>query len=376
MKRFLPFFAVICLGTLAFAQSTPAISQLFAFFCNRDFSSCPNGMEPTRPLLQLSDGNFYGVTWWAGQGTSNAGGAVFKITPAGQVTVVHTFQPGRKGNFPKGENPVLGFAEGPDGFLYGATESGGAHAAGVMYKVSRSGSGFKVLHNFCSLSGCPDGPGPLLLAKDGNFYGVVNFTIFKITPAGAWSLLHAMDPNTEGVGLSLIQASDGNFYGVGLLYPERGTVFRVTPAGDFTLLQEFAQFGRITSNLIQASDGNFYGATSGTIFQMTPSGSLQTIHNMTDAEGFSPVQLLQASDGNFWGLSGFRNGSIFAIDFSGNSLQSAAFDCAADGCFPQGMLQAKDGRFYGTAISGGHAPGQNPLGTVFKVDAGLPPPVH
>lgn len=372
-------FAVWCvlLATASLAQpSTPSISQVTFFFCNQNFTSCPNGFDPTLAPIQLSDGNLYVVTWWAGQGNPNAGGTVFRTAPSGQGLVIHTFQPtSAGGGFRNGEHPVIGFAQGTDGNLYGTTEQGGASNSGVMYKLSRTGS-FQVLYNFCSVSGCPDGPGPLTLASDGNFYGGEFHTIFRLTPQGQWTLLHALNPTTEGTAGAVIQASDGNFYGAGWLN-DHGTIFRVTPSGEFTIIFEFSQIGEgISSNLIQASDGNLYGATnltgSGTgIFRCSLSGNLAFIHQMTEQEGYDPIQLLQASDGNLWGLSDFRNGSFFAVTLSGGSLVSGPFDCSTTGCDPMGMIEGRDGNFYGTAIQGGSAPGLNPEGTVFKIAAGL-----
>src|SRR5208337_4737538 len=124
------------------------------------------------------------------------------------------------------------------------------------------------------------------------------------------------------------QASDGNFYGAGSLSLDRGTIFRVTPSGQFTILQQFQYGIVVTSNL------------------------------------------LQASDGNLWGLSDFRNGSFFAVTLGGASLTSGAFNCNTTGCQPQGMIEGRDGNFYGTAINGGTSPG-NSEGTVFKIAAGL-----
>jgi len=131
-----------------------------------------------------------------------------------------------------------------------------------------------------------------------------------------------------------------------------------------------------SSNLLQASDGNIYGATSGSgtgtgIFRMSLSGNLEFIHEMTDEEGYSPLQLLQASDGNLWGLSDFRNGSFFAVTLNGESVTSGAFTCAVTGCAPTGMIEGRDGNFYGVAEMGGNAPGLNAAGTVFKIAAGL-----
>jgi len=151
MKLALVLLAVLLLMTASFAQpSSPAISQVVAFWCNQDFSICPIGFDPTLPPIQLSDGNLYVATWWAGQGSSNAGGTIFRTGPFGQGIVIHTFQAGSiSGGFPNGEHPVIGFAQGADGNLYGVTEQGGAYNDGVMYKLARNGS-FQVLYNFCS----------------------------------------------------------------------------------------------------------------------------------------------------------------------------------------------------------------------------------
>jgi uncharacterized repeat protein (TIGR03803 family) len=374
MKTTFGLIVVLALATTCFGQ--PSISQVVAFWCNQGFSSCPNGFDPTLAPIQLSEGNLYVATWWAGQGNPNAGGTIFRTAPGGQGFVIHTFQPASlNGGFPNGEHPVIGFVQGTDGNLYGTTEQGDTHNFGVMYKLTRTGS-FQVLYNFCSISGCPDGPGPLTLASDGNFYGGEFHTIYRITPQGSWSLVHALDPSTEGVAGALIQASDGNFYGAGWLN-DKGTIFRVTPSGAFTILYQFQLGEGVSSNLLQASDGYIYGGTGlsgpGTgIFKMSLSGNLEFIHQMTDGEGYSPIQLLRASDGNLWGLSDFRNGSFFSITLGGASLTSGPFNCNTTGCQPQGMTEGRDGNFYGTAISGGNMPGLNPEGTVFKIAAGLP----
>jgi uncharacterized repeat protein (TIGR03803 family) len=375
MKAGLVLLSLLLLTAVSFSQA-PAITQVMSFDCNQGFTQCPNGFDPTLPPIQLSDGFLYVATWWAGQGNPNAGGTIFRTGQLGQGFVIHTFQPTTPaGGFANGNHPVISLGKGNDGSLYGVTEQGGAQNSGVMYKLARNGS-FQLLYNFCSQPNCPDGPGRLTLASDGNFYGGYFHTIFRITPQGVWSLVHALNPTTEGMASSVIQASDGNFYGAGSVGTEQGTIFRVTPSGEFTILQEFQIGLGVSSNLLQATDGYIYGATglsgAGTgIFRMSLSGQLEFIHQMTDGEGYSPLQLMQASDGNLWGLSDFRNGSFFAVTLSGTSVTSGAFTCASTGCQPQGMTEATDGNFYGTAISGGQGTG-NPEGTVFKIAAGLP----
>ena len=372
------FLAMVCLAQTP--DSTPTISQVFAFYCNANFTSCPYGMDPTLSPLQLANGNLYGVTWWAGQGNPNAGGTVWKVTTAGKASVVHTFQPNVAGKFPRGENPVIGFVQGSDHNLYGISESGGTTNQGVMYKQLPTGR-FQVLHNFCTGS-CADIQGPIILGKDGNFYGVqVSGTaIFKITPLGAYSVVHTLDAETEGRAGILIQGKDGNFYGTGSIgsaCEERGTVFKMTPSGTFTILTTFGQLEFAGDTLVQASDGNFYGAVGSSIFQLKPSGAVTTIYNLQGEDGYSVVQMQQASDGNLWVLTSDggpqpeRTGAVFAVTTGSTNVAEAYFNCASTGCSPAGMMQASDGAFYGIGAQGGHAAGQNPLGTVFKIDAGL-----
>ena len=339
MRPTLTFVATLCFVTASFVSapaSTPTISQLFVFACNADFSSCPDGMDPTLAPIQLGDGNFYGVTWWAGQNNANAGGTVWRVTPTGQASVVRTFKPGLNGLFLKGEQPVIGFAQGADRNLYGITESGGTTNQGVMYRLTTAKI-FKVLHNFCTQS-CTDIPGPIILGQDGNFYGV----------------------QCEG-----------------------GAIFQMTPAGQITILHTFSDLQLVYGNLVGASDGNFYGAVEyggqTNIFLMTPTGSVTLIYQLQSGEGAAVVSLLQASDGNLWGLTTdggpqpARPGAVFAVTLQGVSVTSAAFNCATTGCSPSGMIQGTDGALYGIGGVGGNAPGANAMGTLFKIEAGLPP---
>src|ERR1700694_4840528 len=57
----------------------------------------PGGLRPFAPLIQATDGNFYGTTQ-AG-GASNVG-TVFKITPSGTKTVIHSFSFSSEGGNP------------------------------------------------------------------------------------------------------------------------------------------------------------------------------------------------------------------------------------------------------------------------------------
>ena len=129
-----------------------------------------------------------------------------------------------------------------------------------------------------------------------------------------------MTARTTGIAPNnLIQGSDGNFYGTTTLggASNAGTVFRVTPAGEFTTLYAFAGGvgGQTPLGLVQGSDGNFYGTTTlggaattrdnpgyGTMFQVTPTGEFTLLYSFVNGnDGANPSLLIQGSDGNFYG---------------------------------------------------------------------------
>ena len=120
---------------------------------------------------------------------------------------------------------------------------------------------------------------------------------------------------TDGAGPkgALVQAVNGNFYGTTSGGVSSGTVFEITPAGTLTTLHSFegADGASPFDALIQATDGNFYGTTTqggtstacsfgcGTVFKITPAGTLTTLHSFESTDGSSPYAgLIQATDGN------------------------------------------------------------------------------
>ena len=176
--------------------------------------------NPRAPLIQGSDGNFYGTSPVGGNTQTDNGGAVFRCTPGGVVTVLHAFSD------PEGRDPEGGVVQGSDGNFYGTTEAGGSANFGVVYRVTPAG-GFTVLHTFTGTA-APDGSGgqpfgEMILARDGNFYGTTRGggafsigTIFKLTPAGVLTTVYNF-PNEGTTGAqpqgTLLEGSDGNFYG-------------------------------------------------------------------------------------------------------------------------------------------------------------------
>ncbi len=89
--------------------------------------------DPRAPLIQASNGNFYGTSYEGG-GDTNAG-TIFEFTPAGVVTVLHSFV-GGAGN--TGDRPYDGLLQGSDGNFYGTTEYGGTAELGTVFKITPS----------------------------------------------------------------------------------------------------------------------------------------------------------------------------------------------------------------------------------------------
>lgn len=184
---------------------------------------------------------------------------------------------------------------------------------------------------------------------------------------------------------NLVQGTDGEFYGVGFRSApnDGGSIFKVSPSGTVTPIYIFCRRmpcrdGKAPNGLVLASDGNFYGTTEfggefgvGTIFQLTPSGSMTTLFNFCTGQscpsGVAPVgELVQGSDGALYGttLSGgdHDGGTVFRFTLSGvfttlYSFCSQSPNCA-DGTNPiAGLVQASNGLFYGTTSRGGATPG-------------------
>jgi uncharacterized repeat protein (TIGR03803 family) len=351
-------------------------------------------------LIQAIDGNFYGTTYDGGNTTacSNGCGMAYKMTPGGSVTILHTFV----GGATDGAHAYSPLIQASDGNFYGTTVYGGGGGCtlepggcGTVFKMTPAGT-VTILHAF--MSGATDGASPLtalIQAIDGNFYGTTVEggdtarcyygcgVAFKMTPGGSVTILHAfVGGATDGFRphAPLIQASDGNFYGTTTLggnttcgtfrFPNQdcGTAFRMTPSGTTTTLHAFAGVtdGYSPHGLIQARDGNFYGTTAwggnvgctssvtfgcGTIFKMTSTGTVTILSSFSATDGFhSPDGLIQATDGNFYGTtyggaSPPHAGAVFKMTPAG----TVTFPHSFTSCPPTGALvQATDHSFYGS----------------------------
>ncbi len=389
---------VLCAAT-AIPSAAQTLTTLASF-------NGTNGAYPyPMSLVQGTDGNFYGT---ASQGGGSSAcilgcGTVFKITPGGALTTLHTFA------FTDGAFPLVGLTQGTDGNFYGTTSEGEANngfctqGCGTVFKITPGGT-LTTLHNFGFSDGALPAAG-LIQATDGNFYATTagggnpfqDGTVFKITLAGTLTTLHLFDGINANFVLgdgysptgSLVQGTDGNFYGTTESGPVGasccGTVFKITPGGTLTTLHEFQGYPTDGSfpyqaGLVQGTDGNLYGTTSqggandrGTVFKITPGATLTTLYSFSSSTADQPrAGLVLGTDGNFYGTT---SATIFKITPTGSPTTLYTF-CSQTGCTdgaagPQGagLLQATDGNFYGTTAEGG----ANGQGTVFRLAVGLAP---
>jgi uncharacterized repeat protein (TIGR03803 family) len=263
----------------------------------KSFNRTTDGALPASGLLRGKDGNLYGTTTTGG---TNGGGTIFRLSPATNTfAVIRHLKSTTDGAGPKGT-----LVQGPDGYLYGTTNSGGATSGGTIFKINTSGTEFNVLHAFVAAT---EGSKPEtgLVFKDSVFYGITgtNSRFFKINPQGYFTVIKAFASTADGStpAGSLILGTDGAFYGA--MYNggahSRGTIFKITTAGVITNLWHLngaADGGYPRGGLLQGSDGAFYGTTQsggatghGVIFRITTTKAysvLRSFNILTD--GGSP----------------------------------------------------------------------------------------
>ncbi len=209
-----------------------------------------------------------------------------------------------------------------------------------------------VLRNLAVTDGAtPSAPAPIIRASDGNFYGVISAggvgdrgTVFRLTPGGQFSVLYAFQSQSEGIlPKAIIQGQDGNLYGItrgGGANPTTpagaGVFFRLTLSGAYTKLYEFdtgaPNEGKFPSALVQGSDGNFYGLTR-------DGGSV-------------------GNYGTFFRLSanGQTRTTLFAFTTGDGPGQSPEAQ----------LIVGSDGNFYGLTNRGGASGGDGGNGSIFQ----------
>jgi len=203
------------------------------------------------------------------------------------------------------------------------------------------------------------------VAKRSNWKTACAFFLFALaaiaSPAQSFTTLASFDGANGALPYygALVQGFDGNLYGTtdeggtNCAPYGCGTVFRITPEGTLTTLYSFcAQSGcpdgeEPYAGVVQATDGNFYGTTvyggdhnSGTVFKITPQGTLTRLYSFCArsncSDGANPIAgLVRAGDGNFYGTTAaggaHDSGTVFKITQAGTLTTIYSF-CAQAGC--------------------------------------------
>ncbi|MGA7968286.1 MAG: choice-of-anchor tandem repeat GloVer-containing protein [Terriglobales bacterium] len=258
-----------------------SFKHLYVFTGDKNES---RGAVPQRGMIMDARGNLYGTTFEGG--THQNAGTVFRLTPSGAEKVLYSFT-----GFPDGGWPNDGLVQDSRGNFYGTTSEGGdlskcPNGCGVVFELSPDGTE-TVLHAFeAGLDGAIPIAG-LTIDSLGNLYGTTDSggagcwatggcgTVFKIDPNGNETVLYSFTGGMDGSEpySRVVLDAQGNLYGntylgggSGSCYFGCGTVFRLTPAGQETVLYRFsggADGAAPSADLIMDASGNLYGTTTG-----------------------------------------------------------------------------------------------------------------
>jgi uncharacterized repeat protein (TIGR03803 family) len=360
---------------LALGQGAYQYERLKSFGDPNASGGHPNG------LIQARDGAFYGTTSYGG---ANNAGTVFRINRDGSgYRTLHSFT-GTDGD---GSNPGAALVEGQDGVLYGTTGRGGNGSGGIVFRINKDGSEYKVVHSFGGDSHNiwsewnPNSP--LLEGSDGVLYGTTSTGgVFRIGRTGeSYGVLLG---NVGSYPSGLIEGRDGFLYGRSYHGGEKGfgMIFKIGKDGNgFRVLHSFmggkddGQYG--AGELLEASDGFLYGTTywggadgDGTVFRLNTQGGEYTLLRSGAVGAPEHTRLSEGRDGTLYGLSLWGgsqgNGALFKLNKDGSGY-SVLISFHTDGgeVAPTGSLVLDSA---GALIGTTQFDGVHRAGTVFQVD--------
>jgi uncharacterized repeat protein (TIGR03803 family) len=287
-------------------QLTPGSNGSWTETILHQFSASWDGGEPQELTFDAA-GNLYGEAYTGGL---NNTGTVFTLNRSAgwQERLLYNFGPINGGD---GTDPTGVSTLDSAGNFYGATQGGGAYGYGVIFKLTKEAGLFwqkTLLHQF---TGAADGdlPNGVIFGPDGSLYGttqsggyvgagVCGFsrgcgTVFKLTANsdGTW---------TETVLYSFRGAVDGAFPTRGITFDGAGNIYGTTSGG--------------------GGSGSVCGPYGcGTVYELIPGSGGQwnkrTLHSFTGgSDGWSPASILTiGSEGKVYGtagLGGSHNGGV------------------------------------------------------------------
>jgi uncharacterized repeat protein (TIGR03803 family) len=298
-----------------------------------------HGYNPQAPLIQGTDGNLYGTTALGGKtvancyGTNSTCGTVFKITTAGRIALIYQFDQTH------GAGPFSPVIQGTDGNFYGTTTAGGSSGFGVAFRLTSAGV-ITVLHDFNGTDGEKPLAG-LVQADDGNIYGTTSAggtlgfgTLFKITSAGTFSVLYNFE-NTHGATpeVTLFQETNGILYGDTDLGGSKssGVFYSLNiNAAEFVALQTLSgkvgstvsilgqgfkgstavSFGGVNTTTFTVVSDNYVtanvptGGKTGTVTVVRPSGSLNSLQQFKVTPTISSISPTSGAIGTIVTVTG------------------------------------------------------------------------
>jgi uncharacterized repeat protein (TIGR03803 family) len=373
---------------LSVVAARSAQAQTYDYSLLHSFTGSPDGFLPLSGLVLDAQGNLYGTTLEGGiVGCFTSCGIVFKIDTGGNESIFYSFLgPPTDGSYPWGTLTI-----DAQGNLYGTTSYGGAYGNGAVFKIDPTGNE-SVLYSF---GDSPDGANPLagvVLDASGNLYGTTEKggaqnlgTVYKLEPSGVETVLHSFSNNPDGdspwAGVAL--DAHGNLYGTTLYGGSgSGTVFEVDAAGQESVLYSFT--GKVDGDLPSAglaldSLGNLYGTTSmggvykrGTVFKLDTDGHETVLHSFDTRNGdgeYPNAGVVLDSQNNLYGTTysgpgGLIHGTVYRLDTAGNETILYRFGRKGGGLKPMAspVLDAL-GNVYGTTYEGGTSDD----GTVFRL---------
>ena len=295
------------------------------------FSGGLDGQYPYAALIRDGDGNLYGTTQ---DGGNSGDGTVFMVSSSGAKTILYSFT----GN--DGAHPWSTLTRDQNGVLYGTTANGGKSDEGAVFRLDME-LNESVLYSFADGKDGGFPYAGLVLDKKGNLYGTTVTgknnagTVFKLTTAQKFKVLHRFTEAGDGQNpyAGLLRGADGNFYGTTFQGGAFGfgSVFKLSPAGAEKVLYSFTGgmdgSGPFVGALAQDAGGNLYGTTKqggalnlGTVFKVDPTGNETVLHSFTGTtdDGAYPYgALLRDQAGNLYGTTvlggSFDSGTIYKI---------------------------------------------------------------